>query len=79
MNIFVTGATGKIGSRFVPRMLQRGHQVILLVRNAAKANWLYQQGAELIEGDLLQPESYFDDLQGIDVVIHLAAQFRGGR
>ncbi|AWP27733.1 NAD-dependent epimerase/dehydratase [Paenibacillus vortex V453] len=77
MNIFVTGATGKVGSRFVPRMLQRGHQVKLLVRNAAKADWLYQQGAELLEGDLLQPESYVDDLQGTDVVIHLAAQFRG--
>ncbi|WP_407426726.1 NAD-dependent epimerase/dehydratase family protein [Arcticibacter sp.] len=77
MNIFVTGATGKVGSRFVPRMLQRGHHVKVLVRDAAKADWLHQQGAELIEGDLLQPKDYVDALQGTAAVIHLAAQFRG--
>ncbi|WP_379137868.1 NAD-dependent epimerase/dehydratase family protein [Paenibacillus sp. sgz500958] len=77
MNIFVTGATGKVGSRFVPRMLQRGHHVKVLVRDAAKADWLRQQGAELIEGDLLKPEGYVDALRGTTAVIHLAAQFRG--
>ncbi|NBD23028.1 NAD-dependent epimerase/dehydratase family protein [Paenibacillus glycinis] len=77
MNIFVTGATGKVGSRFVPRMLQRGHHVKLLVRDAAKADWLHQQGAEVLEGDLLQPDDYVDALRGTDVVVHLAAQFRG--
>ncbi|RED55701.1 NAD-dependent epimerase/dehydratase family protein [Cohnella lupini] len=77
MNIFVTGATGKVGSRFVPRMLQRGHHVKLLVRDAAKADWLHQQGAEVLEGDLLQPDNYVDALRGTDVVVHLAAQFRG--
>ncbi|MCF6410062.1 NAD-dependent epimerase/dehydratase family protein [Pseudalkalibacillus salsuginis] len=77
MNIFVTGATGRVGSRFVPRMLQRGHHVKLLVRDAAKADWLHQLGAEVLEGDLLQPDNYVDALRGTDVVIHLAAQFRG--
>ncbi|GLX68583.1 NAD-dependent epimerase/dehydratase family protein [Paenibacillus glycanilyticus] len=77
MNLFVTGSTGKVGSRFVPRMLQRGHRVKLLVREAAKAEWLREQGAELVEGDLLQPDTYLHALQGSDVVIHLAAQFRG--
>ncbi|WP_199615069.1 NAD-dependent epimerase/dehydratase family protein [Paenibacillus alkalitolerans] len=77
MNVFVTGATGKVGSRFVPRLLQRGHQAKLLVRDAAKAEWLHQQGAEVIEGDLLQPDNYVDALRGTDVVVHLAAQFRG--
>jgi nucleoside-diphosphate-sugar epimerase len=77
MNIFVTGATGKVGSRFVPRILQRGHHVKVLVRDAAKADWLRLQGAEIVEGELLQPGSYVDALRGTDVVIHLAAQFRG--
>jgi len=77
MRIFVTGATGKVGSRFVPRMLQRGHHVKVLVRDAAKADWLRQQGAEVVEGDLLQPAHYVDALRGTDVVVHLAAQFRG--
>lgn len=77
MNLFVTGAIGKVGSRFVPRMLQRGHYVKLLVRDAAKADWLQRQGADVVEGDLLQPDSYVDALRGTDAVVHLAAQFRG--
>jgi len=77
MNVFVTGSTGKVGSRFVPRMLQRGHHVKLLVRDTAKADWLHQQGAEVLEGDLLQPDNYAAALRGTDVVVHLAAQFRG--
>ncbi|MBA2938681.1 NAD(P)-dependent oxidoreductase [Paenibacillus sp. CGMCC 1.16610] len=77
MNIFVTGASGKIGSRFVPRLLQRGHNVSVLLRNRAKAGMLDQHGARVVEGDLLQPESFASTLRGNDVVIHLAAQFRG--
>ncbi|WP_261303350.1 NAD-dependent epimerase/dehydratase family protein [Paenibacillus andongensis] len=77
MNIFATGATGKVGSRFIPRLLQQGHNVKILVRDAAKADSFQQQGIEVIEGDLLQPESLANMLQGIDTVVHLAAQFRG--
>ncbi|MGG6309244.1 NAD-dependent epimerase/dehydratase family protein [Paenibacillus macerans] len=77
MNFFVTGATGKVGSRFVPRLLKHGYNVKVLVRDAAKAEWLIQQGAEVVEGDLLQPDSYLEALRGTDVVVHLAAQFRG--
>lgn len=77
MNLFITGSTGKVGSRFASRMLQRGHHVKLLVRDAAKADLLRMQGAEIIEGDLLQPERYTDALRGMDAVVHLAALFRG--
>ncbi|MCU6797452.1 NAD(P)-dependent oxidoreductase [Paenibacillus sp. WQ 127069] len=77
MNVFVTGVTGKIGSRFVPRLLQHGHNIKVLVRDAAKADSFQQQGVEVIEGDLLQIESLANALQGIDTVVHLAAQFRG--
>ncbi|MGG1515939.1 NAD(P)-dependent oxidoreductase [Paenibacillus oryzisoli] len=77
MNVFLTGATGKIGSRVVPRLLQRGHHVKLLVRDAAKADWFRRQGAEVYEGDLLHTDNWTDALWGTDVVIHLAAQFRG--
>ncbi|WP_208589481.1 NAD-dependent epimerase/dehydratase family protein [Gracilibacillus suaedae] len=77
MNVFVTGATGKVGSRFVPRLLQRGYKVKLLVRDSTKADWLHQLGAEIVVGDLLQTDNYVESLQGIDAVVHLAAQFRG--
>ncbi|GIP25659.1 hypothetical protein J23TS9_07890 [Paenibacillus sp. J23TS9] len=77
MNIFVTGATGKIGSRFVPRLLQRGHNIKILVRDVSKADSFRQQGVEVIEGDLLHIENLATALQGMDTVVHLAAQFRG--
>lgn len=77
MKMFVTGSTGKVGSRLIPRILQQGHDVKILVRDATKVKKLQQQGAEIVEGDLLYPESYKDALRGTDVVIHLAAQFRG--
>ncbi|MDG0794081.1 NAD(P)-dependent oxidoreductase [Cohnella ginsengisoli] len=73
----MTGATGKVGSRFAMRMLQRGHRVTLLVRDADKAEALRLQGADIVEGDLLQPDGYVDALRDKDAVIHLAAQFRG--
>ncbi|WP_046226925.1 NAD-dependent epimerase/dehydratase family protein [Paenibacillus dauci] len=77
MKMFVTGSTGKVGSRLIPRILQQGHHVKILVRDATKVKKLQQQGVEIVEGDLLYPESYKDALRGTDVVIHLAAQFRG--
>ncbi|GMK43796.1 hypothetical protein PghCCS26_09230 [Paenibacillus glycanilyticus] len=77
MDIFVTGATGKVGSRLIPRLLQRGHRVKVLIRDAAKANLSMLQGADLVKGDLLQSEKLVETLRGMDVVIHLAAQFRG--
>ncbi|MDQ0875666.1 nucleoside-diphosphate-sugar epimerase [Paenibacillus sp. V4I3] len=77
MNVFLTGVTGKIGSRFVPRLMQRGHNVKAMIRDASKASTFQQLGVEVIEGDLLQTESLASSLQGTDVVVHLAAQFRG--
>lgn len=77
MNVFLTGATGKIGSRLVPRLLQHGHNVKAMIRDISKAKPFQLLGVEVIEGDLLQTESLATALQGIDVVVHLAAQFRG--
>lgn len=77
MHFFVTGAAGKVGSRFVKRLRQRGHQVRAIVRDAVQADALLQQGVQVVEGDLLQTERLADALQGMDVVVHLAAQFRG--
>lgn len=77
MNIFVTGATGKVGSRLVARLLQRGHLVKVLIRDAARAESSLLQGAEIVEGDLLQADKLVEVLRDMDVVIHLAAQFRG--
>src|ERR1700761_6067765 len=76
MKILVTGATGKVGSRFVPRLLAKGHEVVILVRDAAKASALAELGARIVTGDLFNPDTLPPAVEGIDAVIHLAALFR---
>jgi nucleoside-diphosphate-sugar epimerase len=76
MKILVTGATGKVGSRFVPRMLAKGYDVRILVRDAAKASALVELGARVVIGDLYSTDTLPPAVEGIDAVIHLAALFR---
>ena len=78
MKIFITGATGKVGSRFVPYLLKQGHDVRLLIRNPESANMFKELGAEVVLGDLLDNDNLVEAIRGTDVVVHTAAQFRGG-
>lgn len=77
MNILVTGATGKIGSRLSKQLVQRGNHVRALVRDPARATELGQNGAELAQGDLLDPGSLAAAVRGVDAIVHCAAFFRG--
>jgi nucleoside-diphosphate-sugar epimerase len=77
MNIVVTGATGRVGSRLVPRLLQRGDTVRVLVREPERARALQKLGADIAFGDLAEPGSLNTAMHGADAVIHLAAFFRG--
>jgi len=74
--ILVTGATGKVGSRFVPRMLAKGYDVSILVRDVAKASALVKLGAKVVEGDLNNADTLPAAVKGMDAVIHIAAFFR---
>lgn len=76
MKILVTGATGKVGSRLVPRLIAKGYDVSILVRDAAKATDLVELGAKAITGDLYEPATLPAAVAGMDAVIHLAALFR---
>lgn len=76
MNVFVTGATGRIGSRFVPRLLQHSHSARVLARRPESVEFLKQKGAEVVKGDLLEPSIWVPALRGVDAVVHLAAFFR---
>lgn len=77
MNILVTGATGKVGSRLAKRLARRGARVRALVRDRARAAELSAAGVELAVGDLLDDGSLAGAVRGVDAVVHCAAFFRG--
>ncbi len=68
----VTGATGYIGTRLVPRLLDEGHRVRALARNPAKlADVPWREQAEVARGDLGDVDSLIAAFGGIDVVYYL--------
>lgn len=76
MKVLITGGTGRIGSRFIPRLLERGHTVRLLVRDASAFETRPHPNVETVVGDLTKPETLGPAVQGMDAIVHLAARFR---
>ena len=77
MRIFVTGASGWIGSAVVPELITAGHQVLGLARADASAKAIAGMGAEVLPGDLNDTGTLRAGAADSDGVIHLA--FEGGR
>jgi dihydroflavonol-4-reductase len=75
MKAFVTGATGFIGSNLARALLDDGHQVRLLVRPASDRRNVAGLPAELVEGDLDNPQKLAEQMAGCDVVFHVAAHY----
>lgn len=70
----VTGATGKLGRRLVPALLERGAGVSVLTRNAERARELWSdQCVDCRVGDLTDPETLLAALRGIACIFHLAS------
>jgi nucleoside-diphosphate-sugar epimerase len=72
MHVFVTGATGWIGSAAVGQLLEAGHEVTGLARSDASAAALETKGAGVQRGDLDDLDSIRAGAAGADAVVHLA-------
>jgi nucleoside-diphosphate-sugar epimerase len=72
MRVFVTGASGFVGSAIVKDLLANGHQVLGLVRSEKAAEQLIAGGAEVLLGDVNDPEAIRKGAISCDAVIHTA-------
>lgn len=70
MRIFLTGASGYIGSAVLDAFVRSGHEVTGLVRNPEKAADVASRGSTPLRGDLNDPASYRRAAEGHDVIVH---------
>ncbi len=79
MRIFLTGATGYIGSAVFEALLRGSHEVTALVRTLQAADAVTARGACAIRGDLRNPKSYQAAAEGFDAYLHTAADSTPGK
>jgi nucleoside-diphosphate-sugar epimerase len=72
MRIFLTGATGYIGSAVLDAFLRGGHQLVALVRDPGKAERLAIRGVQGVVGELAQPRTYEAAVEACDGIVHTA-------
>jgi nucleoside-diphosphate-sugar epimerase len=78
MEALVTGATGFIGPHLVNRLLADGTAVRALVRPGTDASWLEAGGAEIVRGDVRDPDALRKATRGCEIVFHLAGRTSHG-
>jgi len=78
--ILVTGTTGYIGGRLVPRLLEAGHRVRCFARDAKRLDgYPWRRQVEVIEGDALDPSSLVAAMGNVSVAYYLIHGKQGGR
>jgi uncharacterized protein YbjT (DUF2867 family) len=78
--ILVTGATGYVGGRLVPRLIEKGYRVRCLVRDPARLQgrpWL--KHVEVVRGDALDPTTLVNAMQDVSVAYYLIHGMQGGK
>lgn len=73
MHIFLTGATGYIGSAVLDTLIKRGHQVTAMARDKEKAERLAARGATPVVADISTPKRYLAAVKAADAVVYAAA------
>jgi nucleoside-diphosphate-sugar epimerase len=79
MTILIAGATGAVGQRLVPKLLDQGHEVVAMTRTPAKAGALRAQGAMPVVADALDRDAVFGAVLGAqpDVIVHQLTALTG--
>lgn len=78
MRIVLTGATGFIGKNLAHQLIDRGDEVVAIVRDPSKATDLAERGAILVQGDVTDRDSMRPAFDGSDALFHLAAWYEVG-
>jgi dihydroflavonol-4-reductase len=76
MNVFLTGATGFVGSHVAHAFAAQGARLRLLIRSTSRLDNLEGLSAETVTGDLRKPDTFRSALGDCDVLVHVAADYR---
>lgn len=79
LRVLVTGATGYIGGRLVPRLLAKGHHVRCVARNPQRLRGYDWPGVEIVPGDLEEPDLFWNVCDNIDVAYYLVHSMASGQ
>lgn len=68
-NVLVTGATGYIGGRLIPRLIEKGYNVTCLVRDKSRVSGRWPK-AKIVEGDIHKFDSIDETLKNVDIAYY---------
>ena len=72
MRILVTGANGFVGSHVAERLVAQGIDLRVMLRRTSRLDFLQGVEYERVEGDLRDPASLIQAVEGVDAIVHLA-------